>query len=207
MLKHYYQSNGYRPPIESLAGKKIIDIGGANSFAHGHLDALIDIRQPQATAKHIFVGDIDLPEVWYNVLNHADHYGKWDYAICTHTLEDINNPFFATKMIQTIALAGFIAVPSKYRELSRFSGPFRGFIHHRWIYDVIDGVLTAFPKFNLIEDKRFDPAVLKLDGRDELVVEWEEQIGMKLLNDGMPYGTAELSGEQHIHQLFNQLLA
>jgi hypothetical protein len=201
-----YQSNGYRPSIESLTGMKIIDIGGANSFAHGHLDAIIDIRQPQAAANHVFIGDIDTPELWEKVHDHVKQNGKWDYAICTHTLEDINNPVYAARNISQIANAGFIAVPSKYRELSRFSGNFRGFIHHRWIFDVIDGEITAFPKINWIEDPRFDKAVKKLEGRDELVMEWHENIGMRMLNDGMPYGTAQLSGEDHIKQLYDKLL-
>ncbi len=202
MIKHWYQDNGWRP---DLTGKKIIDIGGANSFAHGMLDALIDIRQPQASAKHVFVGDIDRPEVWDDVLQHAVDHGKWDYAICTHTLEDINNPVYAASRIELIANAGLIIIPSKFRELSRFSGSFRGFIHHRWIFDVVDGALTAFPKINFIEDSYFDSMASRLPGQDELVIEWEGKIDMKMLNDGMPYGTSELSGEDHIKHLYRSL--
>jgi hypothetical protein len=202
MIKHWYQDNGWRP---DLKGKKIIDIGGANSFAHGMLDAIIDIRQPQASAPNIFIGDIDTPEGWDELAWHVGFYGKWDYAICTHTLEDINNPVWACSRIELIANAGLIIVPSKFRELSRFSGTFRGYIHHRWIFDVVDGVLTAYPKINYIEDPYFDSMCDKLPGQDELVIEWEGSIGMKMLNDGMPYGTQELSGEDHIKQLYQQL--
>lgn len=203
MIKHFYQSSGWRPELEG----RTIDIGGANSFGHGKLDAIIDIRVPQAAANKIFVGDIDQPYIWDEVLDYTVKNGKWDYAICTHTLEDINNPLYACRMIELIANKGIIVVPSKYRELSRFSDPhFRGYIHHRWIYDVRDNELIALPKINFIEHPYFDPAGDLLPGKDELVVEWEGSIDLKYLNDGMPYGTEILSGDEHIKQLYKQLL-
>ncbi len=202
MIKHFYQNNGWRPAMDSLKDKRIIDIGGANSFAYGYLDALIDIRQPQAIANNIFVGNIDEPEIWNKVKKVADKNGKWDYAISTHTLEDIFNPVFAAKKIEEIATAGLIIVPSKYQEFGRFAGRFRGFMHHHWIYDVIDGVLTAFAKINYIE---YMADMSKNEG-NELVVEWEDKIGLREMNDGMPYGNNEINGDEHMRQLYNQLL-
>lgn len=102
-MTHHYQSNGWRPPIAE--GTRIIDIGGANSYGHGFLDAIIDIREPQASAPNKFIGDIDQPYIWDEVLNHAAIHGKWDFAICTHTLEDINNPWYAARMIEIVAKA------------------------------------------------------------------------------------------------------
>lgn len=202
MIKHKYSSDGWRPDPKTLG--KCIDIGGANSFAHGYLDAVIDIRIPQAAAQNVFVGNIDLPDIWNEITAHVKKFGKWDYAICTHTLEDINNPYYVCKMLEKIANAGLIVVPSKYREFSRFN-PFRGFIHHRWIYDIIDGKFTGFPKINYIEDKIFEE-VNRGEFFEELIIEWEGSIDMKLINDGMPYGTAELSGDDHIKKLYKQLI-
>lgn len=203
MIKHKYDSSGYRPLNKE---QKIIDIGGANSYAYGYLDAIIDIRIPQAVANHVFVCDIDMPESWNKILEHVKQHGKWDYAICTHTLEDINNPLFASQMIERIAKAGLLVFPSKYREFARFSGPFRGFAHHKWIFDVIDGELIAFPKFNFIEEPEFDNLHQGLPGREEIVIEWSESIGMKQVNDGMPFGTSTLSGDQHMRELYYKLL-
>jgi len=200
MITYSYCSDGWRPDPSTLG--HCIDIGGANSFAHGYLDAVVDIREPQADAKHKFIGNIDEPEIWDKICNHVAKHGKWDYAICTHTLEDINNPVYAARMIEQIANAGIIVEPSKYRELARFSGNFRGYIHHRWIFDIRQGVLTALPKINYIEDSCFDCAL----EAEELIVEWKGGIGLKALNDGMPYGTSEISGEDHIKQLYKQLL-
>jgi len=200
MITHRYSSDGWRPDPATLG--KCIDIGGANSFAHGFLDAVVDIREPQASATYKFVGNIDEPEIWDRINRHVAKHGKWDYAICTHTLEDIHNPVYVARMIERIANAGLIVEPSKYRELSRFSGPFRGFIHHNWIFDIRQGELIALPKINYIEDPYFDCALQ----HEELIVEWKDKIGLKHLNDGMPYGTDVLSGEDHIRQLYKQLL-
>lgn len=212
MIKWKYQSDGWRPDPKTLG--KCIDIGGANSFAHGYLDAVVDIRIPQASAKQRFIGNIDFPDIWNEIkmwkavdeLNKMElNIGKWDYAICTHTLEDINNPLFVCKQMEQIASKGLIVIPSKFREFSRFNS-FRGFIHHRWIFDVIDGVLTGFPKNNFIEEKEFDAVNDGKQFYEELVIEWEGEIGMKLINDGMPYGTAQISGDEHIRQLYRKLI-
>lgn len=207
MIKWKYQSDGWRPDPSKLG--RIIDIGGANSFAHGYLDAVVDIREPQASAKHKFIGDINTPEIWSEIEFVDNDLDKprqpWDYAICTHTLEDIYNPLFACQMIEKIAYRGLIVVPSKFREFSRFRHHHRGFMHHHWIFDVIEGVFTGFPKLNFIEDPVFDQ-VNKGEFFEELVIEWEGEIGMKVINDGMPYGTTELSGEEHMMELYKKLI-
>lgn len=203
MIKWKYQSDGWRPDPSKLG--KIIDVGGANSFCHGHLDGLIDIRVPQATANKIFIGDIDMPTVWIDAKYYTDEHGWWDYAVCTHTLEDICNPKYACFCLEKIAKRGLIVVPSKFREFSRFRPHHRGFMHHHWIFDVIDGQFTAFPKLNFIEDPIFDQ-VNKGEFFEELVIEWEGSIDLKVINDGMPYGTEKLSGEEHMMELYKKLI-
>lgn len=199
MLTAHYSSSGNRP-LDKIKGLKIIDIGGATSFADGYLDAIVDAQVPAARSEQYFTGNINEPEVWQWVHQVAAKQGKWDYAICTHTLEDIINPGFVCKQIEQIAHAGLIIEPSKYRELSRFSGQFRGFLHHRWIFDVIDGVLTAFPKINYIEHEKFDGMDKLLPEREELIIEWEGRIDLRLLNDDKPY-----RDNDHIEQLYDLL--
>jgi hypothetical protein len=199
MIKYEYRSDGYRPNLDGL---KVVDIGGANSFNAYNNDCVIDIRPPLIKTPNEFIGNIDEPEIWQDVLKHVKKFGKWDFAICTHTLEDIHNPVFVARMIEKIANKGLIVEPSKYRELSRFSGSFRGFIHHNWIFDVRDNELIALPKINYIEDEYFNCQML----HEELIVEWEKEIGLKHLNNGQPYGTESLSGEEHIKQLYKHLL-
>lgn len=202
MIKYRYDSSGWRPDLKGL---KVVDIGGANSFNAYNNDCVIDIREPLINTPHTFIGNIDEPEIWEKVLSHVKKNGKWDYAICTHTLEDINNPVYVARMIEKIAHKGLIIEPSKYRELLRFSGNFRGFIHHRWIFDIRNEELIALPKINYIEDSYFNK-VANEPFFEELIIEWEGKIGLKALNDGQPYGTETLSGEEHIKQLYNELI-
>jgi hypothetical protein len=195
MITHHYSSTGSRP-LDKIKHLKIIDIGGATSFADGYLDAIVDAGEPKAKAHHNFIGNLNDPEFWSEVRAH----GKWDYAICTHTLEDIINPIYVAKQIEQIAKAGLIIVPSKYRELARFAGTYRGFLHHRWIFDVINGVLTAFPKIGWIEQSRFDSVHHALAEREELIIEWEGTINLQAVNNDQPY-----KDNDHIIALYDQL--
>lgn len=164
--------------LNRIKGLKIIDIGGGTSFADGYLDAIVDFNETTAKANRYFKGDINNPDVWDRVKKAMTE--KYDYAICTHTLEDISNPFYVCSQIEKIAKAGFIAVPSKYIELSRLGNFYRGFIHHRWIFDIVDGRFTGFPKLNLIEHERFD----KVNGIEtELQIFWEGKIGLEIINN------------------------
>jgi hypothetical protein len=165
--------------LEKIKHLRIIDIGGSTSFADGHLEAIADFNQPLAKSKYFFQGNINLPEVWVQIHKHVKEHGKFDYAICTHTLEDISNPFFVCREIEKIASAGLIIVPSKYIELSRFNH-FRGFIHHRWIFDFIKGQFTGFPKVNLIEHERFTHHIRD---KNELIYEWQGAINLQLINN------------------------
>lgn len=181
---------------------RVIEIGGATSFADGHLDAIIDINPPLAQCNHFFQGNINMPEVWeklqpgviavedknspHLLAGHTEYRGKWDFAICTHTLEDISNPLFVCQMMSKIAKAGFIAVPSKFWEMGRFGiDTYRGFIHHRWIFDMVDGEFLGFPKINYIENKKFDLVAShsSAPANKELFVWWEGDTGLKIIND------------------------
>jgi len=42
-------------------------------------------------------------------------------------------------------------VPSRYLESLQPEGPYRGFIHHRWVLDQLDGTLVLAPKVAVLE--------------------------------------------------------
>ena len=100
-------------------------------------------------------------------------------------------------MFNAIAKSGYIATPSKYRELSYWecdlNNPTRnghrmrwlGYIHHRWIFDIINGEYTAFPKLNFIDACPFLKDIG--DSKDEvceLNLYWEDSIDLKIMNNG-----------------------
>jgi hypothetical protein len=63
--------------------------------------------------------------------------GQFDFAVCSHTLEDVRDPIFVCKELQRVAKAGYLEVPSRIEEHMRdLAGPWAGWAHHRWICDV-----------------------------------------------------------------------
>jgi Methyltransferase domain len=77
---------------------------------------------------------------------------SFDFAICSHTLEDIRDPIAVARELARVANAGYVEVPSRAREIfvkDRFSRlkmglgrvPEIGFPHHRWFCDLRDGEL------------------------------------------------------------------
>ena len=60
-----------------------------------------------------------------------------DFAICSHTLEDIRDPIWVCEELARVAKAGYIEVPSRMDEQCYgVHGPWVGWSHHRWLSDV-----------------------------------------------------------------------
>lgn len=61
----------------------------------------------------------------------------FDFVIISHTLEDIRDPLYVCSQMIRCAKAGYIEVPSKFRECAKQSAdaPFSGYDHHRWIVE------------------------------------------------------------------------
>ncbi len=125
---------------------RVIDVGGAvNPWADEYVDAYVDINS-FATSKRLFSGDISCPKVWEEIGRE-----RFDFSICTHTLEDIRDPGFVIGKLLSVSKAGFIATPNKHTELSCVESAYwTGYCHHRWIFSVVDdATLRIFPKLPL----------------------------------------------------------
>jgi hypothetical protein len=62
---------------------------------------------------------------------------QFDFAICSHTLEDVRDPLWVCSELVRVAKAGYIEVPSRLEEQSYgFQGPWVGWGHHHWLIDV-----------------------------------------------------------------------
>jgi hypothetical protein len=69
---------------------------------------------------------------------------QFDFAVCSHTLEDVRDPVFVCAELNRVARAGYIEVPSRLEEQSwGVIGPYVGWSHHRWLVDV-DGDRIEF---------------------------------------------------------------
>jgi hypothetical protein len=172
--------------LESNPKKRVLDIGySAHTWSSKFVTHYVDIRSANDKSKVAFEGDINFPQVWEAVEKDVLENGLFDYCICSHTLEDIINPVYVASMIDRFCKAGFIAVPSKFTEMTTVEGAYRGYIHHRYIYNFENGKLVGYPKLNFIEyDKRFDYIAdqFKVEN-SELQVFWNDNFELKIIND------------------------
>jgi hypothetical protein len=61
---------------------------------------------------------------------------QFDFAVCSHTLEDVRDPIWVCAELQRVARAGYIEVPSRLEEQSfGIHGPWVGWSHHHWLVD------------------------------------------------------------------------
>jgi hypothetical protein len=171
---------------------RILDIGGgANPWAGDWITHLTDkFVEPQDKEKNsikniqIFELDIDDSNEWGVVLKDVKKNGKFDFVICSHTLEDISNPRITCKMINNIGNAGFISMPSKYAELSIFEYKYGlaycGYHHHRWIYQLKNDVLVGHPKMNFHDyiEFNFDKS---LSLHTEIAFLWKDEFKYEFL--------------------------
>ena len=163
--------------IEELKQSKldltVIDVGGGINSWCKFTTHVVDIfvnpgSKEEFVSLHptrvMFDFDITQRENWNEILKYVEENGKFDYSICTHTLEDISNPSLVCEMLPKIAKRGFISVPSKYAEYLRFETwygvkGYRGFFHHKWIYSLKNNVFRGFEKasyWEYINDDRLN---------------------------------------------------
>jgi len=165
----------------------VIDVGGSTvGWSHEVVDAICDI-QSCSTNILVFKININLPNEWKEVDEYVKEHGKFDFSICTHTLEDISNPKFVCSKLSEISKSGFIAVPSKYIELARFEDSrfkWRGFIHHRWIFTIEDNKFVGYPKISYLEyNPVFDTIASTDNNIKDLSFYWEDSVDVSIINN------------------------
>ena len=80
-----------------------------------------------------------------------------DFAVCSHTLEDVRDPIRVCDEMVRVAKAGYIEVPSRLEEQSYgFQGPWAGWGHHRWLIDVADGRIEFVFKHHVLHNRESD---------------------------------------------------
>jgi hypothetical protein len=162
----------------TAAGRKfrVIDVGGGHGGDHygkGIVNAVVDLLPNKDLLGHIdfFRADLCNGEDWASIEQSILKEGKYDFCICRHTLEDLDNPKVTVRWLERIAKRGWISVPSYFTEMS-ISGNdehhigkewteekhkpgtalqgHRGYTHHKWIFfgaiDNPDLPVVAYPK-------------------------------------------------------------
>jgi hypothetical protein len=213
MISNVKYGNGDRSEIlnylksikENNKNFKIIDIGGTyDGWSWPVLDAIVDINKCQDNRVKQFQFNICDHDSWSDLIDYVKQNGKFDFAICTHTLEDLSNPLLVCQQISKIAKSGYVAIPSKFIELSRLSQTglevningkgFRGYIHHRWIFQIENNKFIAYPKLNFLDADDFFDSIAKLDlSIRDLNFMWENKLELNIINnDFMGPGSSEV---------------
>ena len=130
---------------------KVIDLGGGvNGWTSEIADVIVDINvsDTQSTLQ----ADICQEKDYAKLISFVEQHGLFDYCICTHTLEDLYNPFLALNYMPRIAKAGVITMPTMTDELSPVQSlSWSGYIHHRWIFEFLDEKIFIIPKIRSLE--------------------------------------------------------
>lgn len=83
---------------------------------------------------------------------------QFDFAICSHTLEDVRDPLWVCSELIRVARRGYIEVPSReYETCLGIERPRQaGLSHHRWLVEIRDNHLRFVQKYHMIHhDRRF----------------------------------------------------
>jgi hypothetical protein len=107
-----------------------------------------------------------------------------DFAICSHTLEDVRDPIWMCSELNRVAKAGYIEVPSRVEEQTYgFQGPWTGWSHHRWLIDIGDNSITFVHKSAVVErhDSHFPPEFRGTLSAEERVsaLWWQDSFGYR----------------------------
>jgi len=193
MIKNinYNEINGKYAEVLTYLNNKttkptVIDVGASyNPWGGNFITATVDLNETMDAKAIQFRGDINNIIVWDEVLGYVKNNGKFDFCICTHTLEDISNPILVSGMLSCIAKEGFVAVPSKYAESKRTGTPYRGWLHHRWIFNNEGEKIVAYPKLPFTEYLQcLDEISLQYNSSvAELSFYWEDTCDIQIINN------------------------
>jgi hypothetical protein len=177
-IKNYILKNQYT----------CIDIGASMRFwSYPECKFAADIFTLSKEDITFFQINLEDQSTWTKLLEYVFLNGKFDFSICSHTLEDIFNPLNLIILLTNISHRGFVAVPSKYDEFSfLFQNKYRGNAHHKQFFDIINDELIVFPKFSWIEKDSRSDNILTYDKGKELSFLWEKNIPIKIFGEGIP---------------------
>lgn len=203
----YNQIGGRRDEIKKYIldnGLKSIDLGASAMYwSYPECKYVADSLVISKEGTTFFEVNLEDKSSWKELLEYVDSNGKFDFSICSHTLEDVFNPIELITLLEKISNSGFVAIPSKYNEFSfLYENKYRGNAHHKQFFDVIDNELMVFPKFSWIENHERSDEILQHHKGGELSFMWESEIPVKIFAQGVPYK----SDGELIHNFYNKIM-
>jgi hypothetical protein len=181
-----------------------VDVGGSiNSWSYPECKTYIDAIPPKYNDIKLFQINLEDEDDRNKILDYINQNGKFDFSICSHTIEDIFNPIDIIKFLTKISKRGYIAIPSKYNEFKHLYGnAYRGNGHHKQFLDVKDNTIIIYPKFSFIETDDRSDVILTQHIGDELNIIWDENIDFKIFGDGTPF----FGDESLINAFYKELI-
>jgi hypothetical protein len=137
----------------------VLDVGGA-ARPFPRADWVLDLVSYEVRGQLGWIGDPGeerfTPETW--VQRDICDREPWpfedrqfDFAVCSHTLEDVRDPVWVAQELQRVAAAGYIEVPSLREELTYgIQGPWVGWGHHHWLVLVGEGMIEFLFKHHVV---------------------------------------------------------
>jgi hypothetical protein len=209
MIKNwnYNYVGGKRNDVKKIIsdnGYKSIDIGASAMYwSYPECKYVADSLVISKEGTTFFEINLEDKSTWKDLLSYVETNGKFDFSICSHTLEDVFNPLELINLLNTISVSGFVAIPSKYDEFSfLYQNNYRGNAHHKQFFDVVDDMLVVYPKFSWTERDDRSDEILKYDKGHELSFTWQKEIPVKIFAQGKPYR----SDGELIHNYYNELM-
>lgn len=169
---------------------RVLDIGGSmQQHSEIRVHTLVDILRPEDAPygksklkAERFVG-LDITR---DTLPFKDK--EFDVCLCTHTLEDLPNPFLIMDEMSRVAKRGLIVTPSMGEDMvftpvdysDWLTGARRvpGEAHHKWFFVKTKNGLEIIPKYyGILYTQDFQ--VTKWSGNREMVYVWEGKIKYK----------------------------
>lgn len=172
---------------ELAASDLVLDVGGwIQPFTRA--DWVLDLMPYDTRGRHGRQGPGEerfTRETWIqrDICDHAPwpfNDGQFDFAMCTHTLEDVRDPVWVCSELNRVARAGYIEVPSRLEEHSYgVQGPWVGWGHHRWLVEISDQRIEFVMKHHVIHgpERNFFPWRFYMSLTDEQKVQklwWKE---------------------------------
>jgi hypothetical protein len=196
-----------RPEIKELIlekNYKTIDIGASAMYwSYPECKYVADSVVISKDDVTFFNINLENRDTWKDLLSYVEQHGKFDFSICSHTLEDIFNPLDLIQLLTTISNSGFVAIPSKYDEfLYLYGNSYRGNAHHKQFFDMVDNELVIFPKFSWIENDERSNQITTMNKGRELSFIWENDIQVKIFGQGTPF----TSDSELINNYYKQLM-
>jgi hypothetical protein len=202
----YNQVGGRRDEIKKYIsdnGLKSIDLGASAMYwSYPECKFVADSLVISKEGTTFFEVNLEDKNTWSELLSYVALNGKFDFSICSHTLEDVFNPLELIELLKKISKSGFVAIPSKYDEfLFLYENKYRGNAHHKQFFDVIDNELIVFPKFSWIENNERSDEILQYNKGRELSFIWENEIPFNIFGKGKPF----MSDGELINNFYTQI--